>query len=170
MKYLIIVAILFSLSACSIFQTEQHEESVDGKKEDIDEVYVFDDIPESEVQSSKIKDLEKDLDKTLNKNKVDSTSETDAFGEPISATTIDKKQEGEAFYLQLGAFSNLKNAEHFVSEIKSQVPFELSIIYNSITSLYNVRSSAYTSKASAEKVRNDFWSKNLFKDAFIVSQ
>jgi chromatin segregation and condensation protein Rec8/ScpA/Scc1 (kleisin family) len=170
MKNLIILAVLLSFTACSIFQTSEQEEKVAEENEKIDEVYVFDEVSESEDKAEQIKELEEELDNTLNKVNEDSVEELDAFGEPIEGSNVVSKLNGDSFFLQLGAFSTLKNAENHVNEIKSQVPFVLSIIYNSETSLYTVRSTPYLTKMEVEQIRDDFWSKNLFKDAFIVTE
>jgi hypothetical protein len=78
--------------------------------------------------------------------------------------------ESAKFYLQLGAFSTLKRAEIFVEENDSKIDFPLSIMYNSKTSLYNVRSNPYNTKAEVEVIKTGFWKRNMFKDAFIVSE
>jgi chromatin segregation and condensation protein Rec8/ScpA/Scc1 (kleisin family) len=170
MRNLIIVAVLLSFTACSIFQTSEQEEKVAEENEKIDEVYVFDEVSESEEKADQIKELEEELDNTLNRGQEDNVVDLDAFGEPIGGNNTVNELEGKSFFLQLGAFSTLKNAEQHVYEIKSQVPFVLSIIYNSETSLYTVRSTPYLTKIEVEQIRDDFWNKNLFIDAFIVTE
>lgn len=175
MKTLLVVLVALLFSACSIFQPSETQEEVadDGGK--VDEVYVFDEVSETEDNSEKIKELEKDINNTLSNEKDETVVEVDAFGETtktVNSTyeTTNSSADGESFFLQLGAFSSLKNAEDYVNKIDSQVPFVLSIIYNSQTSLYNVRSSKHPTKEEVENIRDDFWSKNLFKDAFIVTE
>lgn len=169
MKKIIVISVFLSFTACSVFQTSEQEENVAKEDEKVDEVYVFDEVSENDDKADQIKDLEKDLDNTLSKEK-ENKVELDAFGEPIAVTDGVKTLNGNSFFLQLGAFSTLKNAEQYVREINSQVPFVLSIIYNSKTSFYTVRSSPYLTKQEVEQIRRDLWRKNLFKDAFIVTE
>lgn len=169
MKTLLIIGIALLFSGCSIFQTSDTKEEVAEEGEKVDEVYVFDEVSETEDNSEKIKELEKDINNTLNTEKDETIVEVDAFGETTKTSSY-TSDNGNSFFLQLGAFSSLKNAEQYVGEVDAQVPFVLSIIYNSQTSLYTVRSSEYSTKEEVEVVRDDFWSKGLFKDAFIVTE
>jgi hypothetical protein len=170
MKYLLIILIMFSFSACSIFQTTDKKEEVVDEKEEVDEVYVFDDVSENVDKAEEIKELEEEIDNTLGETDNQNLEDTGVFNDTKVSQKAELPTEGNSYFLQLGAFSSLKRAEQFVGEIDSLVPFSLSIIYNSQTSLYTVRSSAYTNRPDVEKVRADFWSKNLFKDAFIITE
>lgn len=171
MKNLLIITIALLFSACSIFQPSETKEEITKDDKNVDEVYVFDEVSETEDNSDKIKELEKDINNTLNNEKEETVVEVDAFGETTKTVTESNSYaEGESFFLQLGAFSSLKNAEQYVGQVNTQVPFVLSIIYNSQTSLYTVRSSKYPTKEEVEVIRDDFWSKGLFKDAFIVTE
>lgn len=172
MKTLLIIGIALLFSGCSIFQTSDTKEEVAEEGKKVDEVYVFDEVSETEDNSEKIKELEKDINNTLNTEKDETIIEVDAFGETTKTAEASSysSDNGNSFFLQLGAFSSLKNAEQYVGEVDSQVPFVLSIIYNSQTSLYTVRSSEYSTKEEVEVVRDNFWSKGLFKDAFIVTE
>jgi len=170
MKHLIIVIIIFAFGACSIFQPsqEQEQEQVQEESEKIEEVYVFDEVPEDEdKKEEEIKELEKEIDKAQQETK---QAEIDVFDEPVVTQDVSNAIAGSKFFLQLGAFSNLKRAEKYVEEINNQVPFILSIIYNPENSLYTVRSSAYSTKEEVENVRTQLWNSNLFLDSFIITE
>lgn len=168
MKTIILVLLVLSFSACSIFQTSEKEEKSAKKDSDTEEVYVFDDVSEKEDNSDQIKELEKELDKSISNENKNNQQEVDIFDSPVDNTNISKT--GNSFYLQLGAFSTLKRAEQYVDEVENQVPFQLSVIFNSKNSLYTVRSSAYSTKAEVQQIRENLWNRNLFKDSFIVTE
>ena len=166
MKKLIIILGLLSFSACSIFQTSENEKQSKSSSESTDEVYVFDEVSEEEVESDKAKELNNQLEAV----KENSNQESDVFDETVNVANSQTTTESTKFYLQLGAFSTLKRAEIFVNENDSQIDFPLSIMYNSKTSLYNVRSTPYSSKSEVQIIKDGFWKRNMFKDAFIVTE
>ena len=104
-----------------------------------DEVYVFD-----EVRS-------------------DSTFElTDPMQYPSLGVTY--------YVVQIGAFTTKERAENFLNESKYKINHSLNIAYSKEVNLYVVQlSSAYTSKSDAEKIRNEIWKMNDFKDAWILT-
>jgi cell division protein FtsN len=163
MKNIIIFLLAIGLSACSIFQSSANEEEKQTEKvEKPDEVYVFDDVSEKKDKTEEIKQLEKELDQTnVQKNESE---------ENISVFNKNAQVVGGNYFLQLGAFSTLKRAEQYVGDISSQVPFQLSIIFNQNNSLYTVRSQAYNTREEVEIIREQFWAKNKFKDAFIITE
>lgn len=168
MKNITFIFIVLLFSACSVFQpANATKEKVETDKS-VDEVYVFDDLPEDTAKADEISELEKEIDKT--KAEKNTTEEKDVFDESVKSNSQKKSIKSNKFYLQLGAFSTLKRAELFTEEIKIQVPFNLSIIYNSDTSLYTVRSSAFSSRKAVESERENLWKRNLFKDSFIVTE
>lgn len=166
MKKIIIIFGLITFSACSVFQTSENDKQTKSANESSDEVYVFDDVTENEVNTDKAKEFDKKLDAVKEK----SEAEIDVFDETVSNPNAQSSIESSKFYLQLGAFSTLKRAEIFVKENESKIDFPLSIMYNSATSLYNVRSTPYNTKAEVEVIKNGFWKRNMFKDAFIVTE
>ena len=169
MRYLIITILAFYFSACSIFQTEESkEEEVVKNNKQTEEVYVFDDVAD-ENKKEDIKELEDEIDSSLNESDNQNISAQD-INRNNALTGGETSKVGNSFYLQLGAFSSLKRAEQYVEQITSDVPFKLSIIYNSQTALYTVRSSSYKTRAEVENIRTDFWNRNLFKDSFIVTE
>ena len=167
MKSLLFV-LLIIFTGCSIFQSSEKSTEETVSEDQVDEVYVFDEVPaDSDAKEEEIRKLEEELDKTSGNAK----TEVDVFDEPINEpATQQQVSQATSFFLQLGAFSSLKRAEDYSKEIESQVPFKLSVIYNSQTSYYNVRSKAFSTREEVESLRDDFWSKNLFKDAFIVTE
>ena len=171
MKPIIIIILMSLFAGCSIFQTQEKENNSVESAEDTEEVYVFDDPSEDneteESRSAEIKELEKEIDNTVKEN---DTVEVDVFDEPVTQQTGAGISKNVSYYLQLGAFSSLKRAEEFASKIETDVPFKLAIIYNTNTTYYNVRSTAYSTRSEVEKVRDALFAKNLFKDAFIVTE
>jgi len=174
MKILIIIISLSLLSACSIFQTSEEEETTN--KSTPDEVYVFDEAPDSSNNSAEIEDLKKEVDNSMQKrkNQQDQPSNKQNADQEVSQndeTVFDTQtKQKNSFYLQLGAFSTLNRAEQFIKDNESKVPFKMSIVFNNQNGLYTVRSSAYKTKPEAEMMRDGFWRQNMFKDAFIVTE
>ena len=166
-KYLFLMSVF--IISCSTFQNTNDEKETSESSDDVEEVYVFDEVSEEneKAKSEEIKALEKEIDNTLNKEK---TEEVDIFDEPVVNTPNTNVQGNALYYLQLGAFSSLKNAEEFAAKIESEVPFNLSIIYSAETTYYNVRSNAYSTRNEVEQIKNDLFKKNVFKDAFIVTE
>lgn len=170
LKIFIAIAFLITYYGCSVFQATGKEETAEESSDNVEEVYVFDDVTDEsdEDRSAEIKELEKELDNTLNKE--EQTEEVDVFDEPVVDVPEQSNMNAVNYYLQLGAFSSLKNAEEFASKIESDVPFNLSITYNAKTTFYNVSSTAYSTREEVERIKKSLFEKNLFKDAFIVTQ
>lgn len=160
---------MISFSACSIFQSgEKEDQQNTGSNDSSEEVYVFDEVSEKDVDSKNVKKATKEVEKV---NSEDTSINTeDVFDESVVNNENKIKNSTNKFYLQLGAFSTLKRAEKFVNDNNSQINLVLSIIYDPNTALYTVRSSAYNTKPEVEKIKNDFWRMNLYKDAFIVTE
>ena len=166
MKNLIIVLIAIGLSACSIFQSSTNEEEKQAEKvEKPEEVYVFDDVSEKKDKTEEIKQLEKEIDNTVVQNNDSEISDETIYEFKKQSQTV-----GNKYFLQLGAFSTLKRAEQYVGEITTQVPFNLSIIFNQNNAFYTVRSQPYNSREEVEIIREQFCAKNKFKDAFIITE
>ncbi len=162
MKILIIISLSLFLVSCSIFQVSEKDENKTGN---VEEVYVFDEVSDTQDQSDEAKSLKDEVDNTFtNLDERASKNNTD------NSQNLSKSYDGNVFYLQLGAFTTLKRAEQFKDEINSKVPFKLSIIFNTNNSLYTVRSSPYSTKEEINEIKNGFWKQNLFLDAFIVTE
>ena len=75
------------------------------------------------------------------------------------------------FFVQIGAFTTKANAEEFAQISADSLNKELEIKYNSISSLYTVRLiELFNSRIEAEKIRNELWQEDKFKDAWIVKE
>jgi len=167
MKNLLIISIILTFTACSVFQTEEQQKSSGKETNKVEEVYIFDEVSETHDNTSEIKELEKEIDNTLSEDK---KSDQSVFDEPVHSKSQNKVGESNNYFLQLGAFTTLKRAEQYVNQIKNQVPFVLSIIYDSETTYYTVRSSSYSTRKEVEDVRTQLWNNNLFKDSFIITE
>ena len=165
MKFIIIITLTIILSACSIFKgTEKEEQTSEGQ---IEEVYVFDEVSDNNNTEEEINTLKDEVDNTF--SEVNTNTKSNELTEATTQAS-ENTYEGNVFHLQLGAFTTLKRAEQFVTEIDAKVPFKLSVIYNSTNSLYTVRSSPYATKNEVKSIRDNFWNNNLFLDSFIVSE
>ncbi len=184
-KLLIPLFFLALFSSCSVFQeTESYEEVDNDKPDDTEEVYVFDEVKDDQAKQSEIKDLNNEIDSTLDNNTNNASSETEdnvvkTTTEPVTVvqednktvtTTYEQPVNNVKFYVQLGAFSTIERAERFSSQIDSEVPFELSIIFDSSNGLYIVRSVPYATRTEADNIKYGLRKKNKFKDCFIVTE
>lgn len=165
MKYIYLFVIIFSFSACSIFQTSNNEEQ-SSKTDTPEEVYVFDDVSEEDVKSDDLKKVSEEINNTIS----EPDTEKSVFEDSEESENLSQTNDNLKYYIQIGAFSSLNRAEDFVNKVKTKAPFDLSIIYKSSTSLYTVRSKAIGSREEADKIKQDLWNNNLFKDAFIITE
>ncbi len=78
---------------------------------------------------------------------------------------------GMTYYVvQIGAFTTRERAERFASESTSELPYNVKISFSKQNNLYVVQlKDYYTSRSEAEKVRNDLWKNEKFKDAWILT-
>jgi PBP1b-binding outer membrane lipoprotein LpoB len=75
------------------------------------------------------------------------------------------------FFVQIGAFTSKKSAEDFAEEGANNLNTEFEVKYNSISNLYTVRlKEFFNSRIKAEKIRNELWQDDKFKDAWIVKE
>jgi len=75
------------------------------------------------------------------------------------------------FFVQIGAFTTKASAEEFAEVSAITLKKELKIKYNSISNLYTVRLvELFNSRIEAEKIRNELWQDDKFKDAWIVKE
>ncbi len=198
-KTIIFLSIALLFSACSIFkQTKAYEEVDDtAQSNQSEEVYVFDDNNNNDdVDSTEIKTINKEIDNALTQNQVNeadnTTNNIESKTETETTATVTENvvttetqpvenetsyvqtdygnEQTQIFYVQLGAFSSLTRAENFSSAIESEVPFNISVIYNNSKGLYIVRSSPYTTREEAESVRDNLKQNFKFKDCFIITE
>jgi hypothetical protein len=86
----------------------------------------------------------------------------------INNTEIDLNYN---FFVQIGAFTSKKSAEDFAEEGFNTLNKEFEVNYNSISNLYTVRLKEYfSSRIEAEKIRNELWQDDKYKDAWIVKE
>ncbi len=75
------------------------------------------------------------------------------------------------FFVQIGAFTTKASAEEFAEESVNTLNKELEIKYSSISNLYTVRlKESFNSRNEAEKIRNELWQYDNFKDAWLVKE
>ena len=75
------------------------------------------------------------------------------------------------FFVQIGAFTTKISAEDFEAEAVNTLNKELVVKYSSISNLYTVRlKEFFNSRIEAEKIRNELWQDDKFKDAWIVKE
>ena len=75
------------------------------------------------------------------------------------------------FFVQIGAFTSKKSAEDFAEESANNLNKEIEVKYISNSNLYTVRlKEFFRSRIEAEKIRNELWQDDKFKDAWIVKE
>jgi len=75
------------------------------------------------------------------------------------------------FFVQIGAFTTKISAEDFAEEGVQTLNKEFEVKYSNISNLYTVRLKEYfKSRIEAEKIRNELWQDDKFKDAWIVKE
>ena len=188
-KLLLPLFLIVFLASCSVFQeTTSYEEVDNADADNSEEVYVFDEVNEDGAKTNEIKDLNNEIDNTLNDENKETTNKTnyevestvvETVTEPAvttekekveTVTTYEQPVNTVQFYVQLGAFSTIKRAERFASQIDPEVPFGLSIIFDGSKEYFIVRSSPYATRTEAEGIRDELKHKTKFKDCFIVTE
>lgn len=93
---------------------------------------------------------------------------------PASDSYLPDNTEDELnykFFVQIGAFASKKSAEDFAEEGVNTLNKEFEVKYNSKTNLYTVRlKEFFNNRIEAEKIRNELWQDDKFKDAWIVKE
>ena len=137
--------ILFSVVALFISSCSSSEDTTESSKEESQaEVYVFDDVTENEDTT---------------------TAVTEQITEqPVVESYITQ------YFVQVGAFTTKERADQFYKENSSKISYPLNISYSEEVKLFVVQLPPFTTKAEAEKVRNELWQNVIFKDAFIVTK
>ena len=75
------------------------------------------------------------------------------------------------FFVQIGAFTSETSAEDFAEEGTNTLNKEFEVKYNSKSNLYTVRlKEFFNSRIEAEKIRNELWQDDKFKDVWIVKE
>jgi cell division protein FtsN len=156
---LFFAAVLFILSllipACS--STKQTTTGTGQKQETKkDSLYVFDQVPQN---TSTVK-----RDTGIAPNNV-------SFNE-------NQNLSGTSYVVQIGAFTTQERANEFADSSRTKIQYRISVSFNPDVStptgqagLYVVQlTQHYASHDDAEKVRNELWKMNEFKDAWIVTE
>jgi len=111
----------------------------ENKSSDEDGVYVFDEVPVEEVSNEVSENADEDTSEEYN------------------------------YFVQVGAFTTNDNAETFIKSASEILSEELEIIFNSKTSLYQVRvKKAFTSRIEAAVLRDKIRLNENYKDAWIA--
>lgn len=135
----------FLLFSCSMLK-KISKEPVTKK----DSTYVFDNVA---------------LADSISKTTVITKKDTAKISVPIQ----NKKIQSAEYFIQLGAFTTKMRAEKFVKNNQPKTSFLMKISFNEKVNLYVVRLPVFQNYNEAKKVRDEFWQKKLFKDAFIVT-
>ena len=86
-------------------------------------------------------------------------------------TTEEDNSSLQNYYLiQIGAFTTKDRAENFAEESRNTLAKEIQVTYNIDVNLFVVQlKNHFKTKGEAEKVRNNIWSNEEYKDAWIVT-
>lgn len=134
--------IIICLAALFLISCSSTQETTSDSENNDQEIYVFDDVDQFPADT--------------------------VVAEPIVETPA--KVEVTEFIVQVGAFSDQKRADEFVSEKSSLTEYNMAISYSPAVNLYVVQLPAFSSRAEAETVRNKLWATKKFEDAFILTQ
>jgi len=99
------------------------------------------------------------------------------FDQPVLDNNADEQpkvtppaMEAKYYVVQIGAFTTKDKADNFTEEAKKLLKNNVEISYSSNINLYVVQlTPPYNKKEEAEKVRNDLWKIEKFKDAWILT-
>jgi cell division protein FtsN len=113
--------------------------TVKTEKTGEDSVYVFDEVPQ------------------------DST--------PVIQSEKPAENTPSTYYIvQVGAFTTREKAETFAAGSRGKIQHEVIIIYSNSVNLFVVQlTELFSTRAEAEKVRNELWKMPEFKDAWILT-
>ncbi len=108
-----------------------------------DSLYVFDQVPTSNVQTKQDTALASQPAKTL--------------------TTY--------YVVQIGAFSTKERADEFAEQSRNKIKGEIVVKFDNSVNLYVVRvAKDYTTHEEAEQERNEIWKTGSFSDAWIATE
>jgi hypothetical protein len=129
------------LSSIILQSCSSSEKTIKKEEEKTDEeIYVFDEVP-----ADTVKDIE----------------------EPVYNVP---SMTGTYYKIQIGAFSSKEKADEFALESREKLQEELDVSYSEEVNLFVIQlKPSYKSKEEAEKVRNQLWQIEEYKDAWIVT-
>jgi len=139
-KILIFFLLSFLLSCSS--SKKVTEETSTG-----DEVYVFDDVGVYDDQAQ---------------------TNVDTSNVVVNEETTDGNYK--EFIVQVGAFTTRARAERFVTVNQNKINYPMQISYSERVNLYVVQLPPFSTRREAEKVRDNLWSTDIFRDAFIITR
>lgn len=117
-------------------------------------------------------------EQTGNQNSVDQAQDSVyVFDQPVVKDTVMEqpklvppKMDARYYIVQIGAFTTKDKADVFAEESKKLLKNRVEISYSSDINLYVVQlTPPFNKKEEAEKVRNDLWKLEKFKDAWILA-
>ncbi len=149
-KLLICATVIFSflIPACSSSQkttgnATQNKES-NSKK---DSLYIFDEVPPTAPAP-------KETEKKVQQPEITAQKTLMTY-----------------FVVQIGAFTTQEKANEFAESSRKKIQDEITVAFNPTVNLYVVQLAAqYALHEEAEKVRNELWKTEEFKDAWIVTE
>ena len=75
------------------------------------------------------------------------------------------------YMIQIGAFASKLNAEDFTEKSELKLGEKLDVTFNDQDNLYVVRyRRIFDSRDEAEKIRNELWQTEDFRDAWIIQK
>jgi len=75
------------------------------------------------------------------------------------------------YIIQIGAFASKLNAEDFTAKSELKLGEKLDVTFNEYVKLYVVRyRRVFNTRNEAEKIRNELWQTDEFRDAWIVEK
>ena len=134
---------LIVLSIIVMESCSSSEQTTKKEEEKTDEdVYIFDEVPP---------DTTIDIDETQPGNDIP----------PLNTTY---------YKVQIGAFTTKEKADEFATTSRTKLQEDLDISYSEEVNLFVVQlKPSFKSKEDAEKVRNQLWQTEEYKDAWIVT-
>lgn len=73
------------------------------------------------------------------------------------------------YVVQIGAYTTLERAEQFAAKSREFLSKEVIVNYNEDTELFVVQLTPVSDRQEAERLRDNLWESEDFKDAFIVT-
>ena len=137
------VFISLLLAACSSSQkTTESQENSAANTVKKDSLYIFDAVP--------------------------SVEKTNTVAEKTAPSP--ERMKMTYYVVQIGAFNSQEAADEFATNSRKKINYAINVSYNPDVKLYVVQlTSDYTSHDEAERVRNELWQMNDFKDAWIAT-
>ena len=155
----ILCSFLLITQACSSSQEVSKEDN--NQK---DEIYVFDDA----VVDTTYKE-DPSIEERDEVNNLDTLAGQEQIIQEDENIQPNEEATAKYFIVQVGAFSTKEKAEKFVQETSNFIDFEMSINYSGDVNLFVVWLPQFKTREEAESVRDNLWTKDKFRDAFIIT-